>query len=177
MFRSDAAGQRMQLIFGNKPIQIYWKFYNQKKWKFSDKNSDIFLISAQKHRLWVLVRTASPRRFKNRCVYSLEPSRRGGSNEYPQSMFLSRNKKSNVYHCKPHFYYTKVRFKGSTLYRHVFVMCCWMLLFFSGKQDFRYLLVTFFSFRALENLSDNRTKEDFCFGAIEDFLLNSDVDS
>ena len=33
----------------------------------------IFLISAQKHRLWVLVRTASPRR--------------GGSNEYPQSMF------------------------------------------------------------------------------------------
>ena len=34
----------------------------------------IFLISAQKHRLW----------------YSLEPPRRGGSNEYPQAMFLSR---------------------------------------------------------------------------------------
>ena len=31
----------------------------------------IFLISAQKHRLW----------------YSLEPPRRGGSNEYSQSMF------------------------------------------------------------------------------------------
>ena len=31
-----------------------------------------FLISAQKHRLWVLV---------------LEPPRRGGSNEYPQSIF------------------------------------------------------------------------------------------
>ena len=31
----------------------------------------IFLISAQKHRLW----------------YSLEPPRRGGSNEYLQSMF------------------------------------------------------------------------------------------
>ena len=31
----------------------------------------IFLISAQKHRLW----------------YSLEPPHRGGSNEYPQSMF------------------------------------------------------------------------------------------
>ena len=27
------------------------------------------------------------------CGYSLEPSRRGGSNEYPQSMFLNRNKK------------------------------------------------------------------------------------
>ena len=32
-----------------------------------------------KHRLWV----------------------RGGSNEYPQSMFLSRNMKNNVYPCKP----------------------------------------------------------------------------
>ena len=35
------------------------------------------------------------------CGYSLEPPRRGGSNEYPQSMFLSRNKKNNVYSCKP----------------------------------------------------------------------------
>ena len=49
--------------YENKPIQIYWKIYHQKKWKFSDKNFDIFHISAQKHRLWVLVRTASPRRF------------------------------------------------------------------------------------------------------------------
>ena len=44
--------------------------------------------------------------------YSLEPPRRGGSNEYPQSMFLSRNKKNNVYPCKPQLYYTKVGFKG-----------------------------------------------------------------
>ena len=28
------------------------------------------------------------------CGYSLEPPRRGGSNEYPQSMFLSRNVKN-----------------------------------------------------------------------------------
>ena len=28
------------------------------------------------------------------CGYSLEPPRRGGSNEYPQSMFLSRNLKN-----------------------------------------------------------------------------------
>ena len=49
---------------------------------------------------------------------------RGGSNEYmyPQSMFLSRNKKNNVYPCKPQFYYIKVGFKGSKLYRYVFVM-------------------------------------------------------
>ena len=37
------------------------------------------------------------------CGYSLEPSRRGGSNEYLQSMFLSRNKKDNAYPCKPQF--------------------------------------------------------------------------
>ena len=28
------------------------------------------------------------------CGYSLEPHRRGGSNEYPQSMFWSKNKKN-----------------------------------------------------------------------------------
>ena len=42
------------------------------------------------------------------CGYSIEPPRRGGSNEYPQSMFLSRNKKNNVYPCKPQFYYINI---------------------------------------------------------------------
>ena len=46
------------------------------------------------------------------CVYSLEPPRRGGSNEYPQSVVVSRNKKNNVYSCKPQFYYIEVEFKG-----------------------------------------------------------------
>ena len=63
---------------------------------FQIKNSDIFHISAQ----------------NIDCGYSLEPPRRGGSNEYPQSMFLSRNKKNNVYPCKPQFYCIKVGFKG-----------------------------------------------------------------
>ena len=54
----------------------------------------------------------------------LKPPRRGGSNEYPQSMFLSRNKKKIVYPCKPQFYYIKVGFKGSKLYRRVFEMAC-----------------------------------------------------
>ena len=56
------------------------------------------------------------------CGYSLEPPRRGGSNEYPQSMFLSRNKKNNVYPSKPQFYYIKVGFKGVKIIRYVFVM-------------------------------------------------------
>ena len=63
---------------------------------FQIKNSDIFLISAQ----------------NIDCRYSLEPPRGGGSNEYPQSMFLSRNKKNNAYPCKPQFYYIKGGFKG-----------------------------------------------------------------
>ena len=46
------------------------------------------------------------------CGYLLEPPRRGGSNEYPQSMFLSRDKKTNVYPCKPQFNCIIVGFKG-----------------------------------------------------------------
>ena len=64
------------------------------------------------------------------CGYSLEPPRRGGSSKYPQSMCLSRNKKNNVYPCKPQFYYIKWGFRGSKLYRYVFVMLCHLLYFF-----------------------------------------------
>ena len=39
------------------------------------------------------------------------------------NLLFSRNKKNNVYPCKPQFNYTKVAFKGgSKLYRRVFVM-------------------------------------------------------
>ena len=89
--------------YENTPIQIYRKFHLQKPKFFRKKNSWYFSYFCSKHRLWVFVRT---------CGYSLEPPRRGGSNEYPQSMFLSRNKKNNVYPCKPQFYYIKVGFKG-----------------------------------------------------------------
>ena len=72
------------------------KILPPKNENFQMKKSDIFHISA-----------------KNiDCGYSLEPPRRGGSNEYPQSMFLSRNKENNVYPYKPQFYYIKVGFKG-----------------------------------------------------------------
>ena len=42
------------------------------------------------------------------CEYSLEPPRWGGSNEYLQSLFWAKNKKNNVYPCKPQFYYKSV---------------------------------------------------------------------
>ena len=75
----------------------YIENFTRKKGNFSDKkNSDIFHLSVQ----------------NIDCGYSLEPPRQRGSNEYPQSMLLSRNKKNNVYPCKPQFYYIKVEFKG-----------------------------------------------------------------
>ena len=78
------------------PIQIHGKFHLQKLKIFRYKNYDIFHKTAQ----------------NIDCGYSLEPPRRGGSCEYPQSMFLSKNKKNNVYPEKPQFYYIKVGFKG-----------------------------------------------------------------
>ena len=83
------------------PYSNILKISPQKKnWKFSDKNSDIFHISAR----------------NIECGYWLERPHRDRSNEYPQSMFLSRNKKYNVYPCKPQFYYIKVWFfRGSKL--------------------------------------------------------------
>ena len=82
--------------YENTPIQKNRKFHFQKLKIFRYKNSVIFHISAQ----------------NIDCEYSLEPPRRGGSNGYPQSMFLSRNVKNNVYPCKPQFYYIKGGFKG-----------------------------------------------------------------
>ena len=55
----------------------YVENFNSKSWKFSEENSDIFHISSQ----------------NIDCGYPLEPPRRGGSNEYPQSMFWAEIRK------------------------------------------------------------------------------------
>ena len=94
--RSTILSMHQKKHYENTPIQIYWKFHLQKLKIFRQKNSDMFYISTQ----------------NIDCGYSLEPPRGGGSNEYPQSIFLSRNKKNYVYPCKPQFYYIKVGFKG-----------------------------------------------------------------
>ena len=54
---------------------------------FSCKNFDIFLTFAQ----------------NIDCGYTLEPPRLGGSNEYPQSMFWSKNKKIRYTPANPSF--------------------------------------------------------------------------
>ena len=66
----------------------YIEIFTSKNWKISGKKDpDIFHISAQ----------------NIDCGYPLEPPRWGGSNEYSQSMLLSRNKKNNVYPVNPSF--------------------------------------------------------------------------
>ena len=62
------------------------------------------------------------------CVYSLEPPHRRSSNEYPQSMFLSKNVKNiRVFYLKI-FSFSEVKF-SIYLNRGVFVMTHWFLLF------------------------------------------------
>ena len=102
--------------YENMPIQIYWKFYHQ-KWKFSYKKKNLifFYISAQ----------------NIDSGYSLEPPRRGGSNEYPQSMFWTEIRKNNIYFCKPQFYYIKVGFKGGQTYIGMFSWWLVALFFLS----------------------------------------------
>ena len=62
------------------PMQYTVIFKVVKNETFQQKMFDIFLIFAQ----------------NIDCVYTLEPPRRGGSNEYPQSMFWSKNKKNSI---------------------------------------------------------------------------------
>ena len=59
---------------------IYSKFFRSKIDNFQRKIFDIFLIFAQ----------------NIDCGYTLEPPRRGGFNEYPQSMFWSKTKNIGI---------------------------------------------------------------------------------
>ena len=64
----------LQLITKTRLFKHIENFTTKQNETFKMKNSGSFHISAQKHRF----------------RYLLEPPRRGGSNEYSQSMFLSR---------------------------------------------------------------------------------------
>ena len=61
----------MYYHYENKPIQIHTENFTITKWKFSDKNSDIFHISAQ----------------NIDCGYLLELPQQDGSNDYPHYVF------------------------------------------------------------------------------------------
>ena len=65
----------IMILAGYMPMQYREILSCKKKENFHKKNFDIFLIFAQ----------------NIDCGYTLEPPRRGGSNEYLQSMFWSKN--------------------------------------------------------------------------------------
>ena len=73
--------------YENLPMQYTEKFFGCKNEIFQWTNFNIFLIFAQ----------------NIDCGYTLEPPRRGGSNEYPQSMFWSKNKKNKYTPAYPSF--------------------------------------------------------------------------
>ena len=81
--------------YENTPIQIYWNFHLQKQKVFRQKNLIFFHISAQ----------------NIDCGYSLEPP------------VLSRNKKNNVYPCKPQFFLYKSGVQGGQNYIGMFSWC------------------------------------------------------
>ena len=85
---------------------IYRKNFGCKNDNFQWKNVDIFLIFAQ----------------NIDCGYTLEPPRRGGSNEYPQSLFWSKNKKNRYTPANPSFAILMWGIRGYTLHGHVFLM-------------------------------------------------------
>ena len=74
----------------------YIENFTIKNENFQMKNADNFHISAQ----------------NIDGGYLLKLPRQGCSNEYPRSMFLCRNKKINVYPCKPQFYCLKWGLRG-----------------------------------------------------------------
>ena len=81
----------------------------------------IFLIFVQTHRLW----------------YSLEPPRRDGSNEYPQSMFWAEIWKISEFFLSENFQFLEVKF-SIYLNRRVFIMLSFV---FAGRtcQNLRYV--------------------------------------
>ena len=77
---SLSAWQLLRFIWSSITKTLLFKYIGSlqpKKENCSNKNSGIFHIPAQ------IIE----------CGYSLEPPRRGGSNEYPQSMFLAKQEK------------------------------------------------------------------------------------
>ena len=80
------------------------------------------------------------------CGYLLELPQQGGSIEYPQLMFLSRNNKIYVYPCKPQFYCLW----GPKLYRRVFMMS--MLVIGPVVREITLLALIFLPAYASSNL-------------------------
>ena len=102
-----SATQKTLYITKTRLFKCILKILKRKKENFQIKNSDIFHIPAQ----------------NIDCVYSLEPPRWGGSNEYHKLCFLAEIRKIVYTPVNPSFTIQNWGLRGSKLYRHVFVMC------------------------------------------------------
>ena len=68
------------------------------------------------------------------CGYTLEPPRPGGSSEYPQTMFCSKNKENRYTPAYPSFAISKWGSRGYTLHEHVFMMLYREVSHYDGAQ-------------------------------------------
>ena len=85
MSQDDRRNHNIENLFFTK----YTEIFSCKNYKISmNKFSFFFLIFAQ----------------NIDCGYTLEPPCRGGSNEYPQSLFWSKNKKNRYIPVNPSFF-------------------------------------------------------------------------
>ena len=107
-------------------VQYTAIFHGCKNDNFQMKIFDVFLICAQ----------------NIDCGYTLEPPHRGGSNEYPQSMFWSKNKKKYVYPSKPHFFYIKVGCKGVFITRTCYPDAMNVYIFYFNFEE-KTLIICF----------------------------------
>ena len=89
-------------------VQYTAIFHACKNDNFQMKICDIFLIFAQ----------------NIDCGYTLEPPQRGGSNEYPQSMFWIKNKKNMFTRVNPTFSIKKWGARGCSLHGNIILMIC-----------------------------------------------------
>ena len=100
-------------------VQYTAIFHGCKNDNFQMKFFDIFLIFPQ----------------NIDCEYTLEPPQRGGSNEYPQSMFWSKNKKNMYTRVNPTFSISKWGVRGCSLHGHVILMSLGTLqMLMNGKS-------------------------------------------
>ena len=84
---THATNEKKTFHYANMSVQYTSIFHGCKTDNFQMNCFYIFLIFAQ----------------NIDCGYTLEPPQRGGSNEYPQSMFWSKNKKNMYTRVNPTF--------------------------------------------------------------------------
>ena len=97
------------------------------------------------------------------CGYLLERPRRGGSNEYPQSMFWAEIRKIIAFFLPDNFQFFGVKFFSIYLNRHVLVMMLVFLLFWS-YDTLRYMRPTKTNPRNLMSTSAESSAD--CLGPV-----------